>query len=680
MCGITGFFYPFGFEEPQAHCCSIKSMTASLTHRGPDSEGYWTDEPVGLMLGHRRLAILDLSPAGHQPMHSVCGRYVIVFNGEIYNHLAVRARLQATSKEGWQWQGDSDTETLLAAISCLGLQETLKHCVGMFAIALWDRQERTLTLVRDRFGEKPLYYGFAQGSGVVQGDGYGEVESEPVSGRGPLLFGSELKALMAHPEWRGTLAGNVLEDYLRFGGVTGEASIFKGVAKLPPGSLLTLSQADVQAGRLPVPVRWWSAEQAAREAMQAESLNDLEESISAVERALGQSVRQRMLADVPLGAFLSGGIDSSLVVALMQQETDHPVRTFSVGFDDVRYDESGHAEAVAAHLGTEHMTLQATSQMALDLVPALPDLYDEPFADSSQLPTALISRLTREHVTVALSGDGGDELFGGYNRHLWVPRIWSKLSRLPLSSRRALGRVLKAIPPQAYDQLMHSLRRVLPARFTLRTFGEKLHKLAAVLESPNEQALFYGVASMNRAPSSLLADAGSQREQDNLFPTLQGFNSVEWMLLMDTLHYMVDDVLVKVDRASMASSLEVRVPFLDPEVFATAWRIPTDIKLRGGTNKWVLRQVLYRYVPKALIDRPKMGFAVPLDAWLRGPLRDWAEDLLSSASLAALPMLDAPAVRGLWEAHLRGRGHYAQQLWVVLQLLAWQRRWAPALA
>jgi len=669
MCGLAGFLG--GRPAGQAGAQAIQRMTSVLRHRGPDSQGCWTEDDLGLALGHRRLAIVDLSPAGDQPMRSACGRYVVVFNGEIYNHLALRSRLQASAQAASAWRGHSDTETLLAAFSAWGIEPTLRAAVGMFAFALWDRQAHTLILARDRFGEKPLYYGFAHGTGSDQG---------AVAGRGPVLFGSELKALAAHPDWRGTLAEGVVEGYLRFGAVAGESSIFQGVAKLPPATMLTLASEDVLAGRLPAPVRWWSVERAARDAKAGVSLSAPEAAVAETELALSNSVRARMLADVPLGAFLSGGIDSSLVVALMQHQAPTVVRTFSVGFDDRRYDESAHAEAVAAHLGTAHTTLRATSRMALDLVPALPDLYDEPFADSSQLPTALISRLTREHVTVALSGDGGDELFGGYNRHLWVPRIWRKLSRLPLSSRRALGRTLKTIPPQAYDHLMHSLGRVLPARFRLRTFGEKLHKLAAVLESASEQALFYGVASMNRDPASLLSNPGARSGEDGLYPVLQGFNSVEWMLLVDTLHYMVDDVLVKVDRASMATSLEVRVPFLDPEVFATAWRIPSGIKLRDGTNKWVLRQVLYRHVPRALIDRPKMGFAVPLDAWLRGPLRDWAEDLLSSGSLAELPMLNAQAVRGLWEAHLRGRGHYVQQLWAVLQLLAWQRRWKPSLA
>ncbi|XGA80992.1 asparagine synthase (glutamine-hydrolyzing) [Halomonas sp. CH40] len=665
MCGITGFW---GHSAPQENIA--RHMASQIIHRGPDDVGTWCEEQVGLNLAHRRLSILDLSPAGHQPMHSACGRYVMAFNGEIYNHLDIRRELQEVEGEQVQWRGHSDTETLLQAVAHWGIEETLKRCVGMLAIALWDRKTHTLTLARDRFGEKPLYYGFAQGVGNDDGD---------ITGRGPLLFGSELKALMAHPEWQGTLATEALEGYLRFGCVGGGACIFQGVAKLPPGSLLTITHANVQAGRLPAPVQWWSAEQAARAAMAEPPLASPEAAIDAVEKALGNAVRSRMLSDVPLGAFLSGGIDSSLIVALMQRQSEHPVRTFSVGFDDARYDESRHAEAIASHLGTQHLTLNATSTMALDLVPSLPELYDEPFADSSQLPTALVSRLTREHVTVALSGDAGDELFGGYNRHLWVPRIWHNLKRLPLPARRALAMTLKAIPSHRYDALMRMGGRVMPKRFQMRTFGEKLHKLAAVLESSSERALFAGVASMNRQPAALMNNAGQNAQPEALFPALAHFNSVEWMLLMDTLHYMVDDVLVKVDRASMASSLEVRVPFLDPEVFHTAWRISAETKLKDGQGKWVLSQLLYRHVPRELIERPKMGFAVPLDDWLRGPLREWAESLLTPASLQALPMLNAYKVRRLWQAHLKGQGHHAQQLWAVLQLLAWQRRWRPSL-
>lgn len=669
MCGLFGFTFKGSVLE--ARTIAAKMSTA-INHRGPDNSGVWYQDTQPLVLGHTRLSILELSPNGAQPMQSACGRYVIVFNGEVYNHLVVRARLEEQKAEV-AWRGGSDTETLLAAIAFWGAEIALDACVGMFAFALWDIETQTLILARDRFGEKPIYYGFAHGSRGAA--------NEQATGRGPLLFASELKSLMAHPEWSGVLASDSLESYLRFGCVGGEGSIFQGVAKLPPGGMLKVTSTQLQTGTLPAPVRWWSAENAAREALKAGRISDPQQAVSAVGQALGQSVRNRMFADVPIGAFLSGGIDSSLITALMQQHAGGAVQTFSVGFDDARYDESQHAAQVAAHLGTQHTSLHATSRMALDLVPQLPSLYDEPFADSSQLPTALVARLTREHVTVALSGDGGDELFGGYNRHLWVPRIWRKLEGLPLPARRALARTLKAIPADAYDGLMRMGGRVIPARFRLRTFGEKLHKLAAVLESSSERELFAGVASMTRAPAALLVpDCRQNATADALFPALQGFNSVEWMLLMDTLHYMVDDVLVKVDRASMASSLEVRVPFLDPDVFHTAWRISDELKLRDGQGKWILRQLLYQYVPRELVDRPKMGFAVPLDTWLRGPLREWAEDLLSSASLADMPMLDAGCVRRLWRAHLKGQGHHAQQLWTVLQLLAWQRRWQPGLS
>ena len=591
-------------------------------------------------------------------MTSACGRYVVVFNGEVYNHLDLRKRLRAATGVDTPWRGHSDTETLLYAFREWGLEDTLQLASGMFAIAVWDRQEQTLMLARDRFGEKPLYYGWVDGA---------------------LVFGSELKSLQQYPGFRGELESEVLERYLRFGCVGGQQSIFKDVFKLPPGSLLKVSLADIKAGKRPQPAQWWSAVDAARSACQSGSVSS-EQALNNVEQALSASVKHQMAADVSLGAFLSGGVDSSLIVALMQNQSDRKIRTFSVGFDDPRYDESEHAAAVAAHLGTEHTTLRATSQMALDVIPKLPGLYDEPFADSSQIPTFLISSLTREHVTVALSGDAGDELFGGYNRYVWLPRVWSKLSRMPLPMRQALGRMLKVIPSSGYDRMMAVGGKALPSRYRIRTFGEKLYKLADVLACSSDRALYGGLASMNRDPEQLLKpDWRSGKSVEDLYPALAGFNQVEWMMLMDTLNFMVDDVLVKVDRASMASSLEVRAPFLDPGVYAAAWQLPLDMRVRNGEGKWALRQVLYKYVPREMIERPKMGFAVPLDAWLRGPLREWAEDLLSSSSLADLPMLNAGRVRRLWRAHLEGRRHYAQQLWAVLQVLAWQRYWRPGL-
>ncbi|PFG53740.1 asparagine synthase (glutamine-hydrolysing) [Marinobacter sp. LV10R520-4] len=650
MCGITGFW---GQEAPSS--AIAKEMAAQILHRGPDDSGVWVEGDTGLALGHRRLAIVDLSAAGHQPMHSACERFVIAFNGEIYNHLDLRKQLDQSSVAP-VWRGHADTETLLAAFSAWGIERTLEAANGMFAIALWDRQLKTLTLARDRFGEKPLYYGL-------------------VGKRPALVFGSELKALAAHPDWQPTLNQNVLDEYLRFGCVRGAASIYQGIHKLLPGSYVQFTQSDIANGQLPEVTQWWSPVTAALAAKQAPVIANPDDAVEQTRQAMMTSVGQRMMADVPLGAFLSGGVDSSLVVALMQAQSSKPVRTFSVGFDDARYDESSHAAAVAAHLGTDHTTLKATSQMALDTIPQLADMYDEPFADSSQIPTALIASLTRQHVTVALSGDGGDELFGGYNRHVWVPQIWSKLNRLPVAVRKTLALSLRSIPVGAYDGVMNIAGRVLPKRLHVRTFGEKLHKLAAVLESPSQQALFAGVSSMNRQPGNLLNAGVPTTPLENLYPALQQFDAVEWMLLMDTMNFMVDDALVKVDRASMASTLEVRVPFLDPNVFHTAWRIPASLRIKNGQGKWPLRETLYQHVPAALIDRPKMGFAIPLDEWLRGPLREWAEDLLQPASLVELPMLNVKAVGAMWKNHVNGKGHYAQQLWAVLQLLAWQRRW-----
>lgn len=652
MCGITGIFRGVPGSEPLNP--ALQQMADSIIHRGPDDSGVWEEPSVGLGLGHRRLSIVDLSPAGHQPMLSGCGRFVLAFNGEIYNHNALRRELESAGKASTGWKGHSDTETLLCAFTVWGVEKTLEMATGMFAIALWDREEQTLTLARDRFGEKPLYYGLVAGA---------------------LVFGSELKALQRAPGWRGEVEPNVLENYLRFGCVGGRESIFKDVFKLPAGCLLKVSVSDARNGVLPPVMQWWSPVEAARTALEGRN-NNPELALANVEQALVASVRQQMAADVPLGAFLSGGVDSSLIVALMQSQSSQKIRTFSVGFDDPRYDESEHAAAVAAHLGTEHTTLRATSEMALDLVPKLPELYDEPFADSSQLPTCLISSLTRQHVTVALSGDAGDELFGGYNRYVWVPRVWSKLSRMPLPMRQTLGRMLKFVPSSGYDRLMSLGSKVLPSRYQIRTFGEKLYKLADVLACSSDRALYGGLASMNRHPEQLLkADYRSGNPVEDLYPALAGFNQVEWMMLMDTLNFMVDDVLVKVDRASMASSLEVRAPFLDPEVFKAAWQLPLDMRVRNGEGKWALRQILYRHVPRELIERPKMGFAIPLDDWLRGPLREWAEDLLAESNINQVPQLDAGAVKQMWSAHVANEGHFAQQLWIVLQLLAWFRHW-----
>ncbi len=653
MCGITGFYSGqpstrSDLEQP------LSRMNAAIFHRGPDSSGVWCDEHVGFGLGHQRLSIIDLSPAGRQPMVSACGRYVLAFNGEIYNHRALRAELEARCSQSLEWRGHSDTETLLMAFALQGVEATLRYASGMFALALWDRDEQCLILARDRFGEKPLYYGWVSGG---------------------FAFASELKALRCAPGFQRELDTSVVEQYLRYGCVGAERSIFRDVFKLPPGTSLTVSLNQLVSGARPEPVAWWSAASVAAEGLATRG--DHAATSEELESVLHGAVGRMMESDVPLGAFLSGGVDSSLVVALMQGQASRPVKTFSVGFDDPRYDESSHAAAVAAHLGTEHTTLRATAKMALDLVPRLPHLYDEPFADSSQLPTCLVASLTREHVTVALSGDGGDELFGGYNRHLWGPRVWSRVSRLPLASRRALASLIRCVSSGGYDRLMALAGQVLPSRFQVRTVGEKLYKLADVLACESFATLYSDLASMSRHPASFLTAEYSGAAVGPLPVDLDGMSQTEWMMLMDTLTYMVDDVLVKVDRASMASSLEVRAPFLDPEVFKAAWQLPTDMRVSQGEGKRVLRDILYRHVPRTLIERPKMGFAVPLDEWLRGPLREWAESLLTPASLSSLPMLDAKGVQQCWQKHLQGKGHFAQQLWALLQLLAWVQEWKP---
>lgn len=655
MCGVVGFFSQNyqGCEESVS--AIIHSMSDMIASRGPDSQGVWQDGHAGLSLGHRRLAVLDISEAGHQPMTSPCGRYVLIFNGEIYNHLQLRDQVEWQASEPVSWRGHSDTETLLLSFAVCGIETTLKAASGMFALALWDRQQQSLTLARDRFGEKPLYYGWLNGD---------------------FAFASELKALRAVPGWEPELDESVIENYLRFGCIGGRNSIYSDVFKLPSGSLLTLSFSELSSGIRPAPLQWWSSQVTAADALSHHEAGAL--SSQDMEVVLQDAVARMMEADVPLGAFLSGGVDSSLIVALMQTQASRPVRTFTVGFDDPRYDESNHAAAVAAHLGTEHTTLRATAQMALDMVPSLPQLYDEPFADSSQLPTCLVASLTRQHVTVALSGDGGDELFGGYNRHVWGPRVWAHISRLPYPVRAALAALLRAVPSAGYDGLMTLLSRVLPSRLQVRTFGEKLYKLAEVLGCNSPVALYADLSSMNRNPRLFLdKDCTGEMFSTTAIPAMDGFSQAEWMMLMDTLTYMVDDVLVKVDRASMASSLEVRSPFLDPAVFKAAWSLPFGQRVDQGVGKRVLREILYRHVPRELIERPKMGFAVPLDDWLRGPLRDWAESLLSPASLSSLPMLNSAAIRGCWRQHLQGKGHFAQQLWVVLQLLAWNQHWKP---
>ncbi|HLO77812.1 MAG TPA: asparagine synthase (glutamine-hydrolyzing) [Magnetospirillum sp.] len=629
MCGITGFWTMAGGGGDLG--ATVAAMADTIRHRGPDDQGIWTDAEAGLALAHRRLSILDLSPAGHQPMIAADGRWVMVFNGEIYNFRVLRAELEAA---GAAFRGHSDTEVILEGFARWGIEPTLARLEGMYAIALWDRRDRALTLARDPLGIKPLYWRAEDGL---------------------VLFGSELKALAAHAGWRRQIDRHALARTLALGYVPAPLTIWDGVHKLEPGHMVTL-----RAGQPAAPRPFWRLrELIGRTPEQAWGET---EAIDRLETLLKEVVGEHMVADVPLGAFLSGGIDSSTVVALMTKVSDRPVKTFTIGYGEAGYDESPHAEAVARHLGTQHTTLRAGPDDALALVPRLADIYDEPFADSSQLPTLLVSHLTRAHVTVALSGDGGDEFFAGYNRHVEAQRLLPRLSRIPRPLRR-LGAAALTLPP---PELLDALGRAVPGM--PRLLANKAHKLAKVLRAD-------GFDGFYRALTEFWPDAGEAGTSEAGGRLADPLHRCRYL---DAMRYMPDDVLTKVDRASMDASLEVRVPLLDRRVAAFAWSLPKDLLVRGGAGKHLLRGLLYRHVPRQLIERPKMGFAVPIGAWLRGPLRDWAEDLLSKRALVDTGLADAALVRAAWADHLAGRGSWDHHLWVVLMVQAWARRWQVA--
>lgn len=653
MCGICGFLAPPAGKDggtPAALERTVRAMAGTLAHRGPDGEGAWVDAAAGVGLGHRRLAIVDLSPAGDQPMHSANGRWTVVFNGEIYNFRELRHELEA---EGHVFRGHSDTEVLVEACARDGIAAVLPRLNGIFALAAWDRRERVLHLARDPLGVKPLYWARA-----------GEV----------WLFASQPKALRAHPAFAAAGLGGIdpaaLAAYLRLGCVPAPLSIHQGVRMLEPGTRLTL-RAGAASGD-PEGTVFWSLDAVAR-AGRADPLDLPDEAAAdALEALLTDAVGRQMVADVPLGAFLSGGIDSSTVVALMQAQSARPVRSFTIGFREAGFDEADHARAVAAHLGTDHTELVVEPGHALDLVPRLAEWYDEPFADSSQIPTLLVSALTRRHVTVALSGDGGDELFGGYNRHLWAPRLDRRLAPLPPEVRRAAAAALRAVPPAGWDRLA----ALVPAAVRPRQTGDKLHKLAGVLEARDPAALYRRLTERWSGAGVPVRGGGTAPPVWGRRPVPDGLGPLERLLYLDSTGYLPDDILAKVDRASMAVGLEARVPLLDPRVVALAWRLPAAQKTRGGTGKWLLRRVLHRHVPPALVERPKSGFAVPLDSWLRGPLRDWAEALLDPHRLADDGLLDPGPVRALWTEHRDGRRNHREELWAVLMFQAWRERWA----
>ena len=650
MCGIAGFITKVDTNSLVEKQRTLANMCHAIRHRGPDNDGSWSDVKAGVWLGHQRLSVIDLSQAGNQPMQSPRGRYVIIFNGEIYNHLSLRQTLEAEGNAP-SWCGHSDTETLLAGFEIWGIQRTVERAVGMFAFAVWDRKNSTLTLGRDRFGEKPLYYGW-------QGHGDSAV----------FLFGSELKALQKHPAFKKNINRGALSLQLRHNCIPAPYSIYEGISKLLPGSLLSVSR------QKPEPKVWvyWSVVDVAKSGIANVFSGSDKQAIDKLELLLKDAVSKQMMADVPLGAFLSGGVDSSTIVALMQAQSDRSVKTFSIGFNEEGYDEAKHAKVVAKHLDTDHTELYVTAEQARSVIPLLANLYDEPFSDCSQIPTFLVSKLAKQHVSVSLSGDAGDELFCGYNRYQVAANLWHKLAMVPVPLRKLVAKGLTSISPNSWNSLATSISRVKSRSTQLSNLGGKIHKGAGVLSSQSAHDLYLGLVShWDDVETVVIKGQEPPTFLTGNLPNLSELDDVQRMMVLDMITYLTDDILTKVDRAAMGVSLETRTPFLDHRIVDFAWRLPQTMKIRNGKSKWALRQVLYRHVPKALIERPKMGFGVPIDSWLRGPLRDWAEDLLGEARLKHEGFLNYVPIRKKWAEHLSGRRNWQYQLWDVLMFQAW---------
>jgi asparagine synthase (glutamine-hydrolysing) len=645
MCGISGFYDITQQQSIESLSNIVEMMSNTLIHRGPDGSDIWVNAAEGIALGHRRLSIVDLSPNGSQPMHSANERYVITFNGEIYNFKLLRQELE---KKGHIFRGYSDTEIMLSAIVEWGLTDAVQRFVGAFAFALWDRKKRVLQLVRDRLGEKPLYYGWMGNS---------------------FLFGSELKALRVHPEFKSEINRDVLPLYMRHNCIPAPYSIYKNVFKLMPGTILTISQ----DGRRNVNTNvYWNAKDIAENGIKNFFTGTDQEAVGKLDSILRDAVEKQMVADVSLGVFLSGGIDSSTIAALMQSQSNSPVKTFTIGFYESGYNEAEQAKTVAKYLGTDHTELYITPREAIDVISKLPLLYDEPFSDSSQIPTFLVAKLAKEQVTVSLSGDGADELFGGYNRYIWVKSIWDKIWWMPQSIRKNIATVLKALPLSGWESCLASLSPIISKKFMLRTIDDKIHKLAGIMDKNSPDAIYRGLVSHWESDDNIfsahnpLQTALTDKSQ---WANLDDFT--QRMMYFDMITYLPDDILVKVDRACLGMSLESRVPFLDHRVVEFAWQLPMSMKIRHGEGKWLLRQVLYQYVPQKLVDRPKTGFGIPIDSWLRGPLRNWAEDLLSESRLKSQGFLNVIPIRKKWEEHLSGKYNWQYQLWDVLMFQAW---------
>ena len=647
MCGIAGTLG--GSLSPNDFGKILEQAGNTIAHRGPDDMGIWFDKETAIGFVHRRLSIIDLSPAGHQPMLSVTGRFVIIFNGEIYNHLDLRNELEK-SDNAPRWRGHSDTESLLAAFECWGIEATLKKTVGMFAIALWDKKERKLFLMRDRMGEKPMYYGYFDDR---------------------LLFGSELKALRQLPGFKSEINRDVLSLLFRHNYIPAPYSIYTNVFKLMPGSFIEFSSETLRLRQRPEPKIYWSATEIALDAVKNPiKFSSDNEAINALESKLIQSISGQMMSDVPLGAFLSGGIDSSTIVALMQRQSSSAIKTFSIGFKEEDYDEAVFAREVAKHLGTSHTELYVSPDDAMNVIPKLPAIFDEPFSDSSQIPTFLVSELVKKHVTVSLSGDGGDELFCGYSRYLQYPKLWEKISVMPLFLRKIIGNIISSVSPENWNNLYDSISSLLPDKYQLLSLGNKLHKGASFL-SCKDPAHFYRARMMHWEPKGLVLNASEPSTELSTFVSNELLSLKELMMLLDTIGYLPGDILTKVDRSAMAVSLETRVPLIDHRVYEFAWQLPMHYKVRNGISKWLLRQVLYKHAPQKLIDRPKMGFGVPIDSWLRGPLRDWSECLLDEARLKREGFLNPVPIRQKWLEHSTGKGNWQYHLWDILMFQAW---------
>jgi asparagine synthase (glutamine-hydrolysing) len=651
MCGIAGFLHPSNTRDPDSMRRHVIDMTNILAHRGPDDEGAWVDPIAGVALGNRRLAIIDLSPEGHQPMHSASGRYVITSNGEVYNSAAI-ARTLESAGQAPRWRGHSDTEVILAAIEAWGLDRALESFNGMFAFALWDVRERTLCLVRDRLGVKPLYYGRLNGA---------------------LVFGSELQAIAVYSNAPLTIDRDWLDRYLREIRRRSEDTIYRGVRGIRPGTHVTFDQRLRAHERV-----YWSATDKAEIGHHHCFSGSTAEAVERLDSLLSDAVRLRTVSDVPLGVLLSGGIDSSTILALLQQDSSRVIRSFSIGFPDLGLDEAPAARKIAAHIGSDHSELYMTANDIIELIPSLARLSDQPQSDPSYVPNHVAYRLAGKSVTVALSGDGGDELFAGYHRHGWLPRVWRRLGWLPVGMRKQGARALTAIPPTTWDKVFDIIKPAVPARLRERTPGAKLHRLARWIVSASEEEMYRVLSTRWDLRDRLVVDHNPEQTTDFAFVPLNGeLEILERMLAHELVTTLVDTQLIKVDRASMAVSVEARVPFMDYRVVEFAFTLPPDLKVRGQMGKYILRRVLHRHVPETLYQRPKMGFHLPLSTWLRGPLREWAEDLLDPGCIRQEGLLNPDPIRVKWQEHLTGRRDRVDHLWPVLMFRSWLKHRGP---